>query len=191
LKFKVINNDSSDSFRIIDNVLNESFLSLVKDTIESWNFPWYFLSNSSVPVKKMVNEGLNYSFHHTALDADGKNSNFYDMSNMMALVMKDSFKLDHYKIVRLRWGMTMSIDKVYRNDPHVDSKNPHKVILFYLQNSDGETYFYNDSNEVIDSVTPKENRAVLFDGSLLHSSSKPVNFARRIVLNINLSINED
>ena len=77
------------------------------------------------------------------------------------------------------------------NNPHVDSKHPHKVILFYLQDSDGETYFYNDSNEVIDSVTPRENRAVLFDGNLLHSSSKPVNFARRIVLNVNLKINED
>ena len=191
LKFKVIDNNSSNCFRVIDNVLNESILALAKDTCEAWNFPWYYLSNSSIPVKKMVNEGLNYSFHHTVLDADGKNSTFYDPSNMMALIMKDLFKLDHHKIIRLRWGMTTSIDKVHKNDPHVDSKNPHKVILFYLQDSDGDTYFYNDSHEVIDSISPKENRAVLFDGGLLHSSSKPIKFARRIVLNVNLKICED
>ena len=37
---------------------------------------------------------------------------------------------------------------------------------------------------------PKMNRAVLFDGSVLHSSSKPIQTARRIVLNVNL-IHED
>ena len=50
----------------------------------------------------------------------------------------------------------------------------------------GDTYFYDKEHKIIDSVTPKENRAVLFDGSMLHSSSKPIKFPRRIVLNINL-----
>mgnify|MGYP003149380585 CR=1 FL=1 len=189
--FKVIDNTFSDSFFIIDNALNSSSLSLVKDCMESWNFPWYFLSNSSTPEEKMVNEGINYSFHHTVFDLKGKNSSFYDMSNMVGLVMKDLFKLNHYEIVRLRWGMTTSIGKIHRNDPHVDFDTTHKVILFYLQDSDGETYFYNDKHEVIDSVIPKENRAVLFDGDLLHSSSKPINYSRRIVLNINLNFNEN
>ena len=55
-----------------------------------------------------------------------------------------------------------------------------------MNDSDGDTYFYDKENKIIDSVTPKENRAVLFDGSILHSSSKPIEFSRRIVLNINL-----
>ena len=51
---------------------------------------------------------------------------------------------------------------------------------------DNITYFYDKEHKIIDSVSPKENRAVLFDGSILHSSSKPIKFTRRIVLNINL-----
>ena len=72
------------------------------------------------------------------------------------------------------------------------------IILFYLNDSDGDTYFYdehqqefNNDRKIIDSVTPKANRAVLFDGSILHSSSKPVSFARRISLNINLVDEEE
>ena len=82
--------------------------------------------------------------------------------------------------------MTTSINKAWKNEPHIDMKEKHKVILFYLNDSDGDTYFYDKDHNIIDSVTPKENRAVLFDGSILHSSSKPVEFAKRIVLNINL-----
>ena len=82
--------------------------------------------------------------------------------------------------------MTTTINKHWKHEPHIDMKENHKVILFYLNDSDGDTYFYDKDHNVIDSVTPKANRAVLFDGSILHSSSKPVEFARRIVLNINL-----
>ena len=88
--------------------------------------------------------------------------------------------------------MTTTINKIHRHTPHTDMLStkdphrPHKVILFYLNVSDGDTYFYDKEHKIIDSVTPKGNRAVLFDGSLLHSSSKPIEFARRIVLNINL-----
>ena len=60
------------------------------------------------------------------------------------------------------------------------------VILFYLTDTDGDTYFYDKNHKIIDSVSPKANRAVLFDGLCLHSSSKPTKSDRRIVLNINL-----
>ena len=55
-----------------------------------------------------------------------------------------------------------------------------------MNDNDGDTYFYDKEHKIIDSVTPKENRAILFDGLILHSSSKPIKFARRIMLNINL-----
>ena len=86
--------------------------------------------------------------------------------------------------------MTTSINKAWKNKPHIDMKEKHKVILFYLNDSDGDTYFYDKDHNIIDSVSPKENRAVLFDGSILHSSSKPTKSARRIVLNINLKERE-
>ena len=105
----------------------------------------------------------------------------------MSLILKDLFELEKtYNVVRLRWGMTTTLNKIHKHNPHIDMPIPHKVILFYLNDSDGDTNFYNKEHKIIDSVTPKENRAVLFDGSILHSSSKPIKFARRIVLNINL-----
>ena len=175
--------------KIIDNVLNDSLLTSIKKRIESpESMPWYFLENSATHDSSDL---LNYSFYHIVLDNENYDNeilspNIFDITNTIGLILKDLFKLEKaYGISRLRWGMTTTLDKIHKHDPHTDSVSPHKVILFYLNNSDGDTHFYNKEHEIIDSVTPKENRAVLFNGSILHSSSKPVKFARRIILNIN------
>ena len=172
--------------KIIDNVLNDSLLISIKEKIESPAMPWFFIEDS-VHAESHHPNLLNYSFFHMVLDKKGFVPHVYDMTNLMSLILKDLFELEKtYSIHRLRWGMTTSMNKIYKNTPHTDSDMSHKVILFYLKDSDGDTYFYDKEHKIIDSVTPKGNRAVLFDGLILHSSSKPNEFARRIVLTINL-----
>ena len=181
---------------VVDNALGGSLFDLIKNAVESNNFPWFFIENSAYPPgdKELIAPSpLYYSFSHLALKHGEIQSNYHDMIISVASVLKDLFResdLQNYDIIRLRWGMTTSINKVWKNEPHIDMKEKHKVILFYLNDSDGDTYFYDKDHNIIDSVTPKENRAVLFDGSILHSSSKPVEFAKRIVLNINLKERE-
>ena len=178
--------------KIIDNALNDSLLISIKERIESKSsMPWYFIEDSAAAPTQFHSNLLNYSFYHKVLDKGKPNEVFsppiLDMTNSIGLILKDSFELEKtYNIFRLRWGMTTTLNKIHSHTPHTDFSFPHKVILFYLNDSDGDTYFYDKEHKIIDSVTPKENRAVLFDGSILHSSSKPIKFPRRIVLNINL-----
>jgi hypothetical protein len=61
-------------------------------------------------------------------------------------------------------------------------------MLYYVLDSDGPTYFYDDNNNIIDSVTPVAGRSVIFDGKIKHSSSSPVLSKRRIVINYNFNI---
>ena len=78
--------------------------------------------------------------------------------------------------------------------PHVDKNEDHKTIVYYLNNSDGDTYFYGKRNDdveldnyyVEDKSTFKQNSMVSFDGNTLHSSSSPLYHNVRIALNINL-----
>ena len=176
----------------IDNILQQEQLQSFKEVVESKWFPWNFLDNSAYPDDKELikRSALNYSFYHMCWDNSELMSNYFNKFALIKLasVMKNKFKLDEddYDLFRMRLGMTTSIDKVHQNTPHVDWDTPHKVILFYFNNADGDTYFYDKDEKIIETVSPKENRAVLFDGSILHASSKPVEFSRRIVLNINL-----
>ena len=64
-------------------------------------------------------------------------------------------------------------------------KVPHEVFLYYINDSDGPTYFFNEKYELTDAVEPKMGRGVLFDGSKLHAGSSPVHNSFRFALNIN------
>jgi hypothetical protein len=170
--------------KIINNILNNSSFNLLQEEILSNNFPWFYI-NCSAYTTYSEND-INYSFGHDILDDYKINSNYFTLVHSAALQLKDKFKLNNYKICRLRLGLTLSYGKKIINKPHVDNPHKkHKVILLYLNDSDGDTYFYKE-DKIITSVKPKKNKAVLFDGEIFHSSSKPIENSRRVVLNINL-----
>jgi hypothetical protein len=81
--------------------------------------------------------------------------------------------------------------------PHTDMayddgrKVPHQVCLYYINDADGPTYFFNENNELVDAIEPKMGRAILFDGSKLHAGSNPVRFPLRFALNINFRKGKD
>mgnify|MGYP001554514535 CR=1 FL=1 len=58
-------------------------------------------------------------------------------------------------------------------DPHTDFDFNHTVVLYYVNDSEGDTVFYNNQNQIIKSVTPKKGRLVVFDGLTLHSGGIP------------------
>ena len=72
------------------------------------------------------------------------------------------------------------VDLQYDNGEPVD----HKVLLYYINDSDGPTYFFNESYELQDTVYPKPGRAIIFDGSNIHAASNPVRSPFRMVVNI-------
>ena len=90
--------------------------------------------------------------------------------------------------------MTTSSNEDIRNNAHIDSPDKHKVILFYLNDSDGPTYFYdtmiwNDNPEkgnVIAKIEPKKgaNNTLRVERIDLHKS-------RCIVITQQMFINEN
>lgn len=67
--------------------------------------------------------------------------------------------------------------------PHEDSDD-HSMMscLYYLHDSDGDTWFF-PSGEQGFTVSPKANRAVLFDSRIKHASSNPITTERRMIIN--------
>jgi len=57
--------------------------------------------------------------------------------------------------------------------PHVDLPFDHLVVLYYVNDSDGDTVFFNKQNEIVKSVSPKKGRVVAFDGSIYHGGGIP------------------
>jgi len=65
--------------------------------------------------------------------------------------------------------------------PHTDLNYPHWVVLYYVNNADGDTAFYNTVGDIIKTVTPKKGRVVLFNGLIKHSGGIPKDQSRCVV----------
>ena len=58
--------------------------------------------------------------------------------------------------------------------------------LYYVNDSDGDTYFFDDSGKVTKRVTPKKGTLVMWEGKIFHAKSSPIKTTSRVVININL-----
>ena len=101
--------------------------------------------------------------------------------------MCDTANIDKNSIMRIRAGMYLPmLDGPEYNDPHTDTDIPHTVILYYVNDCDGDTYFFNSDGTVLDTVSPKKGRMVAFNGNTVHASSQPSKGVR-VTLNLNFN----
>ena len=108
-------------------------------------------------------------------------------------------KVGDFELLRAKVNVTMPDPRfeAYTSQvPHVDLKYddgnelPHVVFLYYINDSDGPTYFYNQELEVVSSVPPIMGTCVMFDGGTLHAGSNPNSTPFRYALNINIQLKE-
>lgn len=106
------------------------------------------------------------------------------------------------KLIRIRAGLTTRTPYPVIHAPHVDWDNEHMTALYYVNDADGDTVFYNETRDpnldissfewgkdkqftVAQTVTPKADRLVIFDGSRFHSSTTSCNTDYRLIINYN------
>jgi hypothetical protein len=71
------------------------------------------------------------------------------------------------------------------NTPHIDRTDPHTVAIYYVNDSDGDTYIFDTDGSIIKSIAPKRGRFLVFDGSLFHAGRHPIDANKRILINFN------
>ena len=68
--------------------------------------------------------------------------------------------------------------------PHMDSPlEMFQSLLYYVNDSDGDTYFFDEDLNIIDTVSPKKNRAIVFPSNMIHAGSNPIKNSLRMVIN--------
>ena len=84
-------------------------------------------------------------------------------------------------------GYKKSSHQPIHNDTHLTG---FKSLIYYVNDSDGDTIFFNDNLKEIKRVNPKKGKAVLFDSNILHCGSNPINTLNRVVINFIFEGNE-
>ena len=188
------------NIKIIDDFLTKSYHKEILDRMSGADFPWYYNSNISYQTEKLpINKRALYEFgfSHTFWDYEnGQRENFYAWFIKAALCQMLDV-LDCNTILRCRGDMTMYTNKIYEHAPHIDFNFTHFSTIFYVNDSDGDTIFYNkkaksqtETNQFLDlkeikRISPKANRLVIFEGDTVHTGSSPNKHKNRIIINSN------
>ena len=101
------------------------------------------------------------------------------------------------EVLRAQVNLFLKRDKVVNPCPHIDVRQvPHFGILYYVNDADGDTVFYDrseyDSNEELGSMkewrreSPTKGDILIFDGRIYHSPSCPVETTHRMSVNFDM-----
>jgi len=169
---------------IKENVLEKTDLLLLQQNLTSNLIPWTFNHNVAYGSGNME-----YGFSTTVFD-DNKLEN----PSLAYLLNPILEHLNNKQLIRCRVGFIFYSGQKENeyHSPHVDFETEHTTSLFYVNNSDAPTVFYNEfypttakNYTVQNTVKPQENTLITFNGLQYHSSSSPRQPGYRFVITFN------
>lgn len=188
-------------------IYDDNFLSLeqvlkVRQTITNNNKDiFWHVRKGTTDIKKYLkleNNNIKISedkqYVHAASFNETKMSNIHDLGTNILNTFVKKHGIEIKEILRIKANILNKTDKQnHIHPPHVDMTIPHLVLLYYVNDSDGDTVIFNQKYSsqqdptltVNQTIAPKAGAAIVFDGLTYHSSSSPQYTGERIVLNIN------
>lgn len=164
--------------KIFNNAMPKRLFNLFKSRIMSTSMDWHFGPTT-------YNNDKNFMSFVNIPKLDDR---VFAMTEYCFLALLDNINYPHElgMIYRYRYGLILKNNNTSIVHPkHVDGYFEHKTLLLYINDSDGDTFFYDKNGNIIKKITPKENTCVIFDGNIEHSSSTPTKNKYRYALSIN------
>jgi hypothetical protein len=187
---------------VIDDFLDKSYFDfIVNDVMSDDNFPWYYSDDASYAgsPKYTVNgtDSNRQGFSNLLVENDKPNDRAADQIYPFALKVKSL--LGARKVLRVRADMCLQSYDECIHGPHVDYPGQfHYSSILYLNETDGNTIIFNERDTgvqinnselrnftVKESIEPKPNRLVIFDGRYVHTGCSPTEHKCRKLLNSN------
>ena len=165
---------------VIDDVLSAAEHKALHDFVMSPYYSWYW-NDTSTSTEPLTENAYNYQQFIHGVIKDG------------LIVCQDSVeefstlfqKLGCREIIRCKINLIFIHpdmgDKLH-GAPHVDMDDEMTTAIYYINETDGDTFFFEDE---VTRVSPKPNRAVIFNSMIKHAGSPPKIHKRRVVININ------
>jgi hypothetical protein len=191
-----------------DNIVDIEIQNEIEKYVYDKNLHWDIKTNIT------KNEGINtnYSFPAQVISPPHIDKNIL---KFIDIIIDNSLNMINKKLVkkyRIKINKTIP-HRIDTNEEyrllHIDKAEPHVTIIYYINDSDGDTLIFNDENnkhlknikqfmnndnfldfknfELNKCISPKKGRVVVFDGNLWHYGKYPTKGERNII-NINLVI---
>ena len=193
---------------IYDNFLPDDFADEIENLLMDYQFNWYvnpttaYADDNSnkdkldkVQTKNTIEHSqLVHIFHVQKNDGrDGvENSEYCNIIHrIMDIVKTNTSWKDNPILIRSKANLNFPITN-YTKDNHQPvhsdifgyTEHEYKSLLYYVNDSDGDTMFFDNKLNVTTRVSPKKNRVIIFDSINLHAGSNPIENHMRAVINL-------
>lgn len=181
----------------IDNVIDKEYQEEIYRVLTDVKFPWHFLEDAT---HEKANSSVNStpSFVNLIYHPNNETNPYQEffMPLLEQLLEKSGYTLT--KLLRIRAGFLLNTKYVlpsqpYKyNTPHQDYTQEHFTAVYYVNDTDGDTVVFHeiaptDNFHPMHKSSPKQGKALMFNGWHFHSSTCPKMFTKRIAITLNFT----
>tara|TARA_B100000287_G_scaffold207855_2_gene196141 strand:+ start:3123 stop:3665 length:543 start_codon:yes stop_codon:yes gene_type:complete len=177
--------------KVFEDVISPAYQERINNIMHDVSFKWGLLDD----VTYGTDDALRSKFPHVK-GTPGFAHLFYDKASGIQSEHLDfilplllSFTgTNNFDLIRIKGGLLLPTSTGH-NMPHVDFDEPGlTTALYYVNDSDGNTVFFDDTYNMVEEIKPQRGKVVIFDGLTYHASTCPTLATNRITLNFNYAL---
>jgi hypothetical protein len=178
---------------IIDDFIKTHVQNEIEEILLGSNFPYFYCKESvdlgdSDTIIIDDNSTVVPQFFHMFITEQKVNSQYSNIilpiSHKLIDIIDDNCFVHRCK-VNLNTNDIRFKDRYHT--PHIDNAFDNQITaIYYVNDSDGDTIFFDDKKNITDRVTPKKGRLVWWKGKIFHAKHSPIKSTQRVVINFNL-----
>lgn len=188
----------------IPDAIAKAYQNQVESELASTGMTWNFHEEVARSGSAFKNSFSGFS--HVAYLIEETESIISPMSSLLLPILFtfcEKASVEFNTLLRIRVGLfTRTMIETTHHNPHVDFSQPHQTAVYYVNDSDGDTFVFNETFEdvsveqspghananrftIAGQVSPKKGTMMCFDGRHYHASMHPMKAAKRIAITFN------
>lgn len=191
-----------DGYIIIDDLIGLDYQQKIKEHLMDVHFPWYYQHDASFGTRDTYQSKFPIFSHLFRTDRITR-SDRYEFFEDIVMQATDAIQYNCIDVDTCRAYLQLPLSETFRRKEldylHIDTTDDHLVILYYVNDSDGDTiltserydgnsrdyYMKATDDNIIVKVTPKQGRILMFDGKNYHTTTQAKDNIR-VVINYNI-----
>lgn len=175
---------------VIENLAPKSLADKLEQVFSDDDCVWNLSSSCGGYGETYVSNGVEildtYQMYHTLVVDNLPKSAITALSLCISFFLEQRTGIFPKHFTRVKANLLFPVfkDKNQCHPLHTDrEESESKSMIYYVNDSDGPTRFFDDQGNIIKTVYPKKGTAVVFPSNTIHASSCPINSPKRIVIN--------
>jgi antitoxin component YwqK of YwqJK toxin-antitoxin module len=184
----------ADKIQVIDSFLDAKYCDYLESLVLNATLPLYF-NSATLPIYPPGKTGLEQGekdspqFTHMFLDNKVVFSNHWThVEPIQFNLFAKTGAITTDSLVKCKLNLNpkdLSFEANEHFPVHIDAAEKGITAIYYVNDSDGDTLFFDESGKVIYACTPKKGRLVYFNNQIQHAGQPPKVSPYRAVINFN------